>query len=311
MYNFHKKKSTHCNHVFEHPQFLKNHKELIKNIRRKNKTNNINNLPFFNFNSNNKDKIESIKQNNIIPLDENTKQLSNFGSPNNNITNTLENQLIEYKAPLYNYILNYPNYITPYNQLNASKSSSINELTDLNNISNITVNNESINQPIINNLLGNKKITKKDLEDNLNNLIKEMNANQNKQKELELKIEKLKKQNEQFLIQNRQMLNEVRKKNDYNKNLERVVYFIVGGLANKQNKFNNKDNYLLDNENSISNNINGMNCENIKKKKILNDLGNRDFLASIFNNLLERNKIVDVDNVISYQIMKQINIVLN
>ena len=237
--------------------------------------------------------------------------MSNFGSPNNNITNTLENQLIEYKAPLHNYILNYPNYITPYNQLNASKSSSINELTDLNNISNITVNNESINQPIINNLLGNKKITKKDLEDNLNNLIKEMNANQNKQKELELKIEKLKKQNEQFLIQNRQMLNEVRKKNDYNKNLERVVYFIVGGLANKQNKFNNKDNYLLDNENSISNNINGMNCENIKKKKILNDLGNRDFLASIFNNLLERNKIVDVDNVISYQIMKQINIVLN
>lgn len=37
MYDFHKKRSNQNEHVFQHKKFLKNQKELIKTIKRKNK----------------------------------------------------------------------------------------------------------------------------------------------------------------------------------------------------------------------------------------------------------------------------------
>ena len=54
-----------------------------------------------------------------------------------------------------------------------------------------------------------KKVTKNSLEKALNYLIKSVNENSEKQKDLEEKVEKLGKQNEDFLLQNQQMLQEI------------------------------------------------------------------------------------------------------
>ena len=57
-----------------------------------------------------------------------------------------------------------------------------------------------------------KKVTKNSLEKALNYLIKSVNENSDKQKDLEEKVEKLGKQNEDFLMQNQQMLQEIMSK---------------------------------------------------------------------------------------------------
>ena len=72
-----------------------------------------------------------------------------------------------------------------------------------------------------------KKVTKHSLEQALNYLIKSVHENTEKQKDLEDKVEKLGKQNEDFLLQNQQMLKEILAKTEYNKKLETVVCFIL------------------------------------------------------------------------------------
>ena len=72
-----------------------------------------------------------------------------------------------------------------------------------------------------------KKVTKHSLEQALNYLIKSVHENTEKQKDLEDKVEKLGKQNEDFLLQNQQMLKEILAKTEYNKELETVVCFIL------------------------------------------------------------------------------------
>ena len=79
----------------------------------------------------------------------------------------------------------------------------------------------------------NKKVTKHSLEKALNFLIQSVNENSLKQKNLEEKVEKLGKQNEDFLTQNQQMLQEILKKSEYNKKLEAVVYFILELIIKK------------------------------------------------------------------------------
>lgn len=78
-----------------------------------------------------------------------------------------------------------------------------------------------------------KKATKSSLEKALNYLIKSVNENSDKQKDLEEKVEKLGKQNEDFLMQNQQMLQEIMSKTEYNKKLEAVVCFILEMIMKK------------------------------------------------------------------------------
>ena len=78
-----------------------------------------------------------------------------------------------------------------------------------------------------------KKVTKNTLEKTLNYLIKSVNDNSDKQKDLEEKVEKLGKQNEDFLMQNQQMLQEIMSKTEYNKKLEAVVCFILEMIMKK------------------------------------------------------------------------------
>ena len=61
------------------------------------------------------------------------------------------------------------------------------------------------------------------------------------QKQLEIKIERLTKQNEEFIIQNQQMLKEIISKNDYNKKLEAVICFILEMIMSKSKMKNNPE----------------------------------------------------------------------
>ena len=78
-----------------------------------------------------------------------------------------------------------------------------------------------------------KKVTKNTLEKTLNYLIKSVNDNSDKQKDLEEKVEKLGKQNEDYLMKNQQMLQEIISKTEYNKKLEAVVCFILEMIMKK------------------------------------------------------------------------------
>ena len=116
----------------------------------------------------------------------------------------------------------------------------------------------------------NKKVTKHSLEKALNFLIQSVNENSIKQKNLEEKVEKLGKQNEDFLTQNQQMLQEILKKSEYNKKLEAVVYFILELIIKKpklKNANNELNNLLSPNDISISNDFYPYNYNNYLGKQ--------------------------------------------
>ena len=150
MYDFHKKRSSQNEHIFQHKLFTKGQKELIPTIKRKNRKE-------------------------FHPISDLAFPDLNAQSNKNN-----EQALIEY------------------------------------------FNNDAP-----------KKVTKNALEKTLNYLIKSVNDNSDKQKDLEEKVEKLGKQNEDFLMKNQQMLQEIMSKTEYNKKLEAVVCFILEMIMKK------------------------------------------------------------------------------
>ena len=150
MYDFHKKRSSQNEHIFQHKLFTKGQKELIPTIKRKNRKE-------------------------FHPISDLAFPDLNAQSNKNN-----EQALIKY------------------------------------------FNNDAP-----------KKVTKNTLEKTLNYLIKSVNDNSDKQKDLEEKVEKLGKQNKDFLMKNQQMLQEIMSKTEYNKKLEAVVCFILEMIMKK------------------------------------------------------------------------------
>ena len=133
----------------------------------------------------------------------------------------------------------------------------------------------------------NKKVTKHSLEKALNFLIQSVNENSIKQKNLEEKVEKLGKQNEDFLTQNQQMLQEILKKSEYNKKLEAVVYFILELIIKKpkiKNSNNELNNLLSPNEISSNDfypyNFNNYLGKQFESKEIPNNNKNIPMLTS-------------------------------
>ena len=229
MYDFHKKRNNQNEHIFQHKNFIRDEKDLIKTIKRKNKKELINNK---------NDKIRSFK----------THEVSN------------EQALIGY----------------------------------------------------CNGSLG-KKVTKNSLEKALNYLIKSVNENTDKQRNLEEKVEKLGKQNEDFLLQNKKMLQEIITKSEYNKKLEAVVCFILEMIVKKPTLKGGNDlkNVLISNDmnnislpemevdvdnlekvaNSNPNNLNDMNklMMPLIQKNNLNCI-NSDSFQTFLDKYIERNK---------------------
>lgn len=250
MYDFHKKKSSQNEHIFHHQNFIKNQKELMKSIKRKSKKDKNkekDNFPFFN------NKLINSKHTDLVPFS-NINALKNINIRKSslsidddvNISNSAHS-LFESNnrpyLPMDNSYLNNDTINQYLNNCNVNEK----ENSDFNN-NNVNID---INMNGLNELNGNdKKITKKNLENLLNYLNNSIEKNTQMEKDLEIKIERLSKQNEEFIIQNQKMLNEIINKNDYNKKLEAVICFILEMIMTKPKIKNNPElkNILLSNE---------------------------------------------------------------
>ena len=112
--------------------------------------------------------------------------------------------------------------------------------TNINN-NNINENyNKKLNDDILNNykMENNEKkmkITKTNLQNLLTSLTHTIDNDIEKEKLLEAKIENLSKQNEEFMSQNKKILQEIISKKEYNQKLETVIRFIFEFLKPKSN----------------------------------------------------------------------------
>ena len=272
MYDFHKKKGNTNEHIFEHIYFIKNRKDLLKLIKRKSKKEaNIN----YNTNINN--------TNNFI--NNNNKMMYQYHN-NNFMSNYNNKYFLQNKKELLPLYPNQPyiNNINNINNINGAKSVFKNKRTSSFSIDdNISLNNNCNNNSFIlnkkipllpmgtsnnvinsNNLNNNninyintekeeKKITKKNLQNLLTYLMHSIDQNTETQKQLEQKIEILTNQNEEFISQNKKILQEIVTKNEYNQRLEAVICFILEMIMSKPKMKNNQElkNLFISNDSSI------------------------------------------------------------
>ena len=224
MYDFHKKKSGQNEHVFHHENFIRNRKDLLKLIKRKSKKENIpmnnqNNLiQLYNSNKYNKNNILDWK-NNAINLEKHPLSIDDDINLNNSIHSLFSNNK------------NAQNKYLPQSSIFP---------TNINN-NNINENyNKKLNDDILNNykMENNEKkmkITKTNLQNLLTSLTHTIDNDIEKEKLLEAKIENLSKQNEEFMSQNKKILQEIISKKEYNQKLETVIRFIFEFLKPKSN----------------------------------------------------------------------------
>ena len=254
MYDFHKKKSGQNEHVFHHENFIRNRKDLLKLIKRKSKKENIpmnnqNNLiQLYNSNKYNKNNILDWK-NNAINLEKHPLSIDDDINLNNSIHSLFSNNK------------NAQNKYLPQSSIFT------------NNINNNNINenyNKKLNDDILNNykMENNEKkmkITKTNLQNLLTSLTHTIDNDIEKEKLLEAKIENLSKQNEEFMSQNKKILQEIISKKEYNQKLETVIRFIFEFLKPKSNnkyKTNsmNIKNLIEDDKNSQNGLIN-LSCQ--------------------------------------------------
>lgn len=246
MYDFHKKKSSQNKHIFHHQNFVKGQKDLMKKIKRKSKKEKEN-VPICD------NQLTKLKQKNLLPFSNINNAYNNINKNINIIKSSLSNDddgnlsnsihsLFEFsKRPCLPMEIPSLNNIDINNDINFEKYDKKENVNSINN-----VNNEIVMDVLNNN---DKKITKKNLENSLNYLTNSIAINTQMEKELEIKIEKLSKQNEEFIMQNQKMLEEIVSKNNYNKKLEAVICFILEMIMSKPKIKNNSElkNILLSN----------------------------------------------------------------
>ena len=305
MYDFHKKKSGQNEHIFHHQNFLRNRKDLLKLIKRKSKKENIlmnhNDIGYNNqnnllqlYNSNKYNKFQDQKVN-VINLDRHPLSIDD----DNNMSNSIHSLF----SP------NNKNIFLPQGSISSAN--------------NININNENYNKQLNDDILneyklGNNqvgidkkpKITKNNLQNLLNSLTNTIDNDIEKEKMLENKIEQLSKQNEEFISQNKKILQEIISKMEYNKKLEAVICFIFELLkpksnskfknnVNFQNLIDNKDNNNNHNQSLVNFNPNNNDINDIISNKNYNSRGEvletfkefiNKYLGSNKNGLLPNNK---------------------
>ena len=254
MYDFHKKKSGQNEHVFHHENFIRNRKDLLKLIKRKSKKENIpmnnqNNLiQLYNSNKYNKNNILDWK-NNAINLEKHPLSIDDDINLNNSIHSLFSNNK------------NAQNKYLPQSSI----------FTNNNNNNNINENyNKKLNDDILNNykMENNEKkmkITKTNLQNLLTSLTHTIDNDIEKEKLLEAKIENLSKQNEEFMSQNKKILQEIISKKEYNQKLETVIRFIFEFLKPKSNnkyKTNNMNiKNLIEDDKNNQNGLINLSCQ--------------------------------------------------
>ena len=276
MYDFHKRKSNSNEHIFEHKNFIRNKKELLKLIKRKTKKdNNINEkinqiytqyIPYIS------NKFLPGKDTDLVPINQNINYNENNFFPNNNNKSFLsldENLSLNNKA-MKSFYKKMP-LLPMGSPVNINNENILNNNYNINNINNNNYNYKINNN--INNYYPNKdekKITKKYLQNQLSYLMDSIEKNTEMQNQLEIKIESLSKQNEEFINQNQNMLQEIMSKNDYNKKLEAVICFILEMIMSKSKMKSNPElnKLLLSNEtNCHTNNLNNLGLINFNNPR--------------------------------------------
>ena len=321
MYDFHKRKSNPNEHIFEHKNFIKTKKELLKLIKRKTKKdNNINEkinqiytqyIPYIS------NKFLPGKDTDLVPINQNiNNNENNFFSNNNNksFLSLDENLSLNNKA-MKSFYKKMP-LLPMGSPVNINNENILNNNYNINNINNNNYNYKINNN--INNYYPNKdekKITKKYLQNHLSYLMDSIEKNTEMQNQLEIKIESLSKQNEEFINQNQNMLQEIMSKNDYNKKLEAVICFILEMIMSKSKMKSNPElnKLLLSNETNLHNNnlnnlglINfnnpstGVLSPNVLSSNDFNSDGNLESFKAFINKYWEKSKnnglLINKDN---------------
>lgn len=144
--------------------------------------------------------------------------------------------------------------------------------------------------------LNSKKISKTNLEKLLSFLMKSLNETNEKQSNLETKVEHLGKQNEEFILQNQQMLQEIINKGEYTKKLETLLFFILEYIIPKHTFKNENKNTLL----SSSNASNSLVSNNEFKIKTTNENNRSNFVKNALEGLGENFFKTILDKYIEY-----------
>ncbi len=303
MYDFHKKKSNQNEHIFHHNNFIRDRKDLIKTIKRKSKKENI---PLNTFAPNNK--ILNTKQTNLIPA----SNINLFNNINNGINNNINNRKSSLSIDDDFNLSNSINSLFESNHRpllpmglssspceNTFKSNNVNSNSNSNNVNNNKCNylsngiNGNINispSPLKND----KKVTKKNLQHLLAYLMNSIEENTEKEKLLELKIERLSQQNEEFITQNQKILQEIISKGEYNKKLESVICFILEMFMSKPKIKSSSEpkNLFLSNESSNK-------LPNISKFNKLDNFSIANFSSNHDNNgILSQNDFLPTSDAV-------------
>ena len=286
MYDFHKRKSSPNEHIFEHKNFIKDKKELLKLIKRKTKKDNNTNI------NNNYNNNMLVHFSNYTPYITNKLLPSKEAEIISNIPNSNENKII------FNNNNDRKNSFSIDDNLSANNSihsifqykpmppllpmGPIPQTIQNNNNYNYNTNFKNIN--LNSEIKEDKKITKKNLQNLLNYLMQSIQENTQMEKQLELKIERLTNQNNEFMIQNKKMLEEIISKNEYNKKLEAVICFVLEIIMSKSKMKNNPElkNLFLSNE--ANNQYHDNNNPNLNKLGLVNFNGTKHDINSILPN---------------------------
>ena len=242
-YNFHKIKTSINENAFQNNQFIKGKKDLISNILRKKKRKRD-----FETGVENVTSLVKYKKNNYLDdlnnLGKNLENKNNFSFERHSLSLDEDNENINNNT---NKIFNTDNPNNNFIRYNSNStfipfiSKQINPLILKQNLSNESIENKNNKH---------KKISKKAVDDLLNEIINKSDKISKKQKTLNVKIDSLSSKNKEYIDNNNIILKEIESKNDNNKILDQFISFILD--VKNINKMKNR--LLPENINNIQKN---------------------------------------------------------
>lgn len=137
------------------------------------------------------------------------------------------------------------------------------------------INREFLDDSDLSSILerGDKNISRKNLENIYETMMKNLQEVSKKQTELEKRIDILNKNNEEFSIQNKNLSEEYEERKKYTGNLENIIYFIINNaqngvkiqtdaLSSSNNMSENQDDVIFHEPKSSENDLNMENSDN-------------------------------------------------
>ena len=217
-YNFHKIKTSINENAFQNNQFIKGKKDLISNILRKKKRKRDLEPGIENITS-----LVKYKKNNYLDdlnnLGKNYENKNNISFERHSLSLDEENE-----NDNKNKIFNGDNHNNNFIRYNSNSSfipfinKQINPLILKQNLSNESTENKINNH---------KKISKKTVNDLLNDIINKSDKISKKQKTLNVKMDSLSSKNKEYIDKNNIILQEIEANNDNNKMLDQFISFIL------------------------------------------------------------------------------------